>query len=86
MIYNDCRDCKLYKGDCGHHFIDYYDHINYNIPTQTRMDNAIGSDGSCFVESEQYSLETKKAVIEEITRKYSVETIRMALNEKEKRR
>ena len=84
MIYNDCRDCKLYKGDCGHHFIDWDDHINYNIPTESRMDDVIGSHGSCFVASVQYSLETKKAVVEEITRKYSVETIRMALKEKEK--
>lgn len=85
MIYNDCRDCVLYKGDCGHHFIDGYYHINYNIPTESMMDDVIGSHGSCFVASKQYILETKKEVIEEITRKYSVETIRMALEEKEKR-
>lgn len=85
MIYNDCRDCELYKGDCGHHFIDGYKHIDYNIPTESMMDNVIGSHGSCFVASKQYSLETKKEVIEEIARKYSVEEIRMALEEKEKR-
>lgn len=84
MVYNDCRDCELYKGDCGHHFIDGNNHVNYNLPTESRMDNVIGSHGNCFVASKQYILETKKEVIEEITRKYSVETIRMALKEAEK--
>lgn len=81
MIYNDCRDCELYKGNCGHHFIDGYNHINYNFPTESRMDDVIGSHGSCFVPSEQYKLETKKEVVEEITKKYSIEMIRMALKE-----
>lgn len=84
MIFYDCRDCELYKGNCGNHFIDGYGHINYNIPTESRMDNVIGSHGSCFVASEQYILETKKEIIEEVVRNYSIETIRAALKEKEK--
>lgn len=84
MIYNDCRDCALYRGNCGHHFIDIIGHINYTIPTESKMDDATGPYGSCFIPSEQYSLETKKEIIEEITKNYSIETIRLALKKMEK--
>lgn len=29
-----CKNCKLYKGDCGHHFVDGNGHIDYYIPDE----------------------------------------------------
>lgn len=29
-----CKICKKYKGDCGHHFKDDLGHINYDIPSE----------------------------------------------------
>ena len=32
MIYNDCRDCAKYDGDCGNHHKDSHGHVDYTIP------------------------------------------------------
>lgn len=32
MIYNDCRDCAKYDGDCGKHHKDSHGHVDYRIP------------------------------------------------------
>lgn len=32
-----CKNCKLYKGDCGHHFVDGNGHIDYDIPDNKEM-------------------------------------------------
>ena len=29
-----CKVCKKYKWDCGHHFTDDLGHINYDIPSE----------------------------------------------------
>lgn len=29
----DCKNCKLFNGDCGHHHIDSLGHISYNTPS-----------------------------------------------------
>ena len=29
-----CKVCKKYKGDCGHHFKDYLGHIDYDTPSE----------------------------------------------------
>lgn len=29
-----CKVCKKYKGDCGHHFKDDLEHIDYDIPSE----------------------------------------------------
>ena len=33
-----CKDCSLYKGDCGHHFKDEFGHINYEICAESACD------------------------------------------------
>lgn len=33
-----CKVCKKYKGDCGHHFKDDLGHINYDIPSEYACD------------------------------------------------
>lgn len=33
-----CKNCKLYDGDCGHHFKDAFGHINYEIPAEFATD------------------------------------------------
>lgn len=34
----ECRNCKLYEGDCGHHFKDGNGHIDYDCPRETCCD------------------------------------------------
>lgn len=31
---DQCKVCKKYKGDCGHHFKDDLGHIDYDIPSE----------------------------------------------------
>ena len=38
-----CKVCKKYKGDCGHHFKDDLEHINYDITSEYACD----SYGNC---------------------------------------
>lgn len=33
-----CRNCKRYKGDCGHHFVDSEGHTNFYIPEESACD------------------------------------------------
>lgn len=33
-----CKVCKKYKGDCGHHFKDDLWHIDYDIPSEYACD------------------------------------------------
>lgn len=78
-IFNDCRDCKNYKGNCGKHFIDWNNHINYDIPAEAyTADVFSGEHGSCFEPSEKYKQEQLHKVAEELS-KYSIETLTMAL-------
>lgn len=38
-----CKVCKKYKGDCGHHFKDDLCHINYDIPSEYVCDVFYGN-------------------------------------------
>lgn len=34
-----CKNCRLYSGNCGHHFIDSINnHIDYNCPAEAATD------------------------------------------------
>lgn len=33
-----CKNCKLYKGDCGHHFVDNSGHIHWDVPKESACD------------------------------------------------
>lgn len=81
---SECRDCKLYQGNCGHHYYDWRtDHINYEIPNEAMFDGVIGDTPRCFEPSEEYQemVNMKNA---EMIAKYPVEVIKMALAIKEK--
>lgn len=30
---SECKDCKLFYGNCGHHYIDGDDHVHYDCPS-----------------------------------------------------
>lgn len=35
----ECRNCKLYNGNCGHHFVDSINnHIDYDCPAEAVTD------------------------------------------------
>lgn len=80
MIYNDCRDCALFSGDCGHHFVDWDRHVDYTTPSKSHMDGCFpGDHGDCFVPSACYITERKEKLIKEVTDAYSEDTLREAL-------
>lgn len=81
MIYNDCRDCKYYEGDCGKHHIDIHEHIRYDIPRETYMDGAIDAHGSCFQPSKMYQEEKTKSLVKDLTAHYTIDELQMALDE-----
>ena len=78
-IFHDCRDCKKYEGNCGHHFVDFYGHIHYDIPNETYMDDSIGDYGSCFEPSEEYLQERASERVKYIASNYSLKDIETAL-------
>ena len=45
---DECKHCKLYVGNCGHHHVDSDGHINYDIPAIGYVDKYGWYD--CFVE------------------------------------
>lgn len=65
----ECKDCKHYKGDCGNHFIDWNNHINYEIPCEGAM---------CFEPSKEFLKKQKEQRIREIIKEYSVDEIEAA--------
>ena len=80
MIYNDCRDCEFYKGDCGKHFKDTDDHIIYTTPREVYMDGVLGAHGSCFKPSKKYQEEQRESLVKKIVSEYSTEDILLVLN------
>ena len=78
MMFNDCRDCKKYKGNCGNHFIDHLNHIHYDIPAEAYMEDVIGEHGSCFEPSDDY-IQTQKQKLAMGLSNYSIDTLEMAL-------
>lgn len=80
---SECRDCKFYTGNCGHHFHDWKtDHINYEIPNEGMFDGVIGDTPRCFEPSEEYQAMVNRETAEKIA-EYPVEVIKMALKIKE---
>lgn len=79
MIYNDCRDCSKYTGNCGNHFRDSEDHINYNISAESYMDGVIGPYASCFEPSDSYIESLKTEKIKKIIEQYTVKDLEQAL-------
>ena len=45
----ECKNCKLFKGDCGHHPEDEYGHINYEITDVSSLDSY--NNCSFYIES-----------------------------------
>lgn len=82
MIYNDCRDCNFYKGNCGHHFVDGDDHICYKIPKESYMDGSFGPYGCCFEPSDRYKEEKKKELVANLVNDYPIEYLEEAINMK----
>lgn len=74
-----CTTCKHYKYDCGHHFIDYDGHINYNIPRESMYDGVLGDIPSCWEPSEQYKNQITNERINFLVKKYSVDELKQAL-------
>lgn len=37
---SECKDCKLFKGDCGHHYIDGDNHVHYDCPSMACTNRA----------------------------------------------
>ena len=40
----NCKTCKNYTGDCGHHHIDSDNHTNFDIPAESATDKY----GECY--------------------------------------
>lgn len=77
--YDDCRDCKKFKGDCGNHHVDIAGHIIYSIPSEAYMEDVIGTHGSCFIPSEEYIRSLKNKRIDYIIENYSAQDLEDAL-------
>ena len=43
-----CKDCQLYKGDCGNHFVDRDEHIHYDVPNEVMYDGVFSNLPKCF--------------------------------------
>lgn len=37
---SECKDCKLFKGNCGHHYIDVDGHVHYDYPSRAYTNRA----------------------------------------------
>lgn len=56
-----CKNCKLYKGDCGHHFVDGNAHIDYDIPDE----KARNFYGQCvYYEDKDFTIEDALNIID----------------------
>lgn len=61
---SECKNCKLYEGDCGHHYADSYGHIHYDsssLACTTR---------SGFCEYYQESRPERLVVKDELVKRY----------------
>lgn len=67
-----CADCKHYKGNCGHHFVDWNGHINYEIPDE-------GMERFCFEPSEKFLVKQKEEHIKRLMLEYTAEEIEEAV-------
>ena len=38
IMIQQCKTCKKYKGDCGNHFKDEFNHIHFDIPSEGACD------------------------------------------------
>lgn len=66
----ECKDCKRYKGNCGLHFVDWNNHINYEIPCE-------GAD--CFEPSQEFLKKQFEKRVREILEQYPAEAIEEAM-------
>lgn len=77
-IYDDCRDCEKFVGNCGCHFIDAYNHIDYNIPCESAYDGTYGGRANCFVPSSEYKRALNEERAKELSQ-YSEDVLEKAL-------
>lgn len=62
----ECRNCKLYEGDCGHHFKDGNGHINYDCPSEGCCDRY--GQCACYEEKRnEYQIQLEALEGEEVT-------------------
>ena len=89
----ECKNCKHYKGNCGHHHVDSLTgHINYEIPAERMYVNKF--DPSCYEwkgdELEMTIDEAKKIIHDFLNNPYGVpvcgldDAIKIALSIMEK--
>ena len=67
--YGECKNCKRNKGNCGLHFVDWNNHINYELPSE---------GATCFEPSEAYKKKLKEQRIKDMLEKYTAEDIELA--------
>lgn len=60
MAWCDCKYCANYKGDCGNHFTDIQNHIDYAIPKETMFDT--NGVPRCFVDTDTKYAEIYKSL------------------------
>lgn len=72
----ECKNCKYYVGDCGHHHKDSNKHINYDIPAEYMYERGVIT---CFKPSDSYIATLDLKYAEEIATEYSIEVIERAL-------
>ena len=58
----DCNTCKHYEGDCGHHFVDSNNHINFDCPDEACCDKY----GNCFFYEHKKQKRSPRIPIERI--------------------
>lgn len=68
----ECADCKHYKGNCGHHFVDWNGHINYEIPDEDM-------ERFCFEPSAEFLEKQKEEHIKRLISEYTAEEIEEAV-------
>lgn len=74
-----CSDCKNYVGNCGKHFMDGLNHINYSLPSESYYAHEYDDIPTCFEPSEFYLEKRKADKIKTILEHYTVDDLEMAL-------
>ena len=66
----ECKYCEYYNGNCGNHHIDFYGHINYDIPAEYVT--------NCFQPSEKFIEKQKEEKAKQLSN-YPLDIIEKAL-------
>lgn len=69
----ECKNCAHFKGDCGHHFVDWDNHIHFDIPSEAACDKYGQCNG--YEPSEEYIRRTNTAKIQKIIDDVGIEIV-----------